>query len=467
MVRFAAAALALVATLHGIAAYGAELVLLDFWSPTCGPCIQMKPTIEAFINAKYPIRQVDVSREQELARQYRVTGVPCFVMLVDGQEVAREVGAINSNQLQGMFERAKDVVRQQRGARGNSPDAPAPQVEQAQINAEDAAWARQFESKLLSCSVRLTLEDAKSRSHGTGTIIDAREGEALVITCGHLFRESKGQGPVSIELFESAPTGLRVVEKVQGTVVSYDLERDVAFVSIRPSHPVCVAPVAPPKTHVARGDRVASVGCSNGQDPTVMATRVSWLDRYQGPPNIEANGAPEVGRSGGGLFSDSGQLVGVCFAADYQGNKGLYAGLQSIHDELTRLGLQEIYAKPVAGSEPVFGGPAANGTVAGQETVVRGQEMPATMMQADVFGNTAPAVGAPTASAASAPANLPPNEQAALEEIVSRASTRNVVCIVQPAEPGGQVEVITLDNVSGEFVEALAKRQKGLAGTTR
>ena len=91
----AAAALALAAMLHGIAAYGAtpEIVLLDFWSPTCGPCMQMKPTVESLINANYPIRQVDVSRETDVARQYNVTGIPCFVMLVNGREVHRVVGA--------------------------------------------------------------------------------------------------------------------------------------------------------------------------------------------------------------------------------------------------------------------------------------------------------------------------------------------------------------------------------------
>ena len=98
MVRFGAAALALAVLLQGATAFGAQdrIQLLDFWSPTCGPCMQMKPTVEAFIKAQYPIQQVDVSRDQQLTRQFGVTGVPCFVMLVDGQEVAREVGAIDS-----------------------------------------------------------------------------------------------------------------------------------------------------------------------------------------------------------------------------------------------------------------------------------------------------------------------------------------------------------------------------------
>jgi thiol-disulfide isomerase/thioredoxin len=492
MVRFAAAAFALAATLHGIAACGAEIVLLDFWSPTCGPCMQMKPTVESLVNARYPIRQVDTSREQEMAQQYNVTGIPCFVMLVDGQEVDRVVGATSSERLQKMFTRAKEIVASRRPQILNqSPELP-PRGEAANAISNrdvsttdrddpvrpgvadihiprDADWPRQFDSNLVSSSVRLTLEDAKGRSHGTGTVIDAREGEALVITCGHLFRETKGESPVSVELFESGPQGVRVVETVTGKVISYDLERDVAFVSIRPTHPVCVAQVAPQRTHVARGDRAASVGCSNGQDPTVMATRVTWLDRYQGPPNIEASGAPVVGRSGGGLFNDKGQLVGVCFAADYEGNKGLYAGLDSIHDELKRLGLQEIYAKPETGlladnSTNAFG-PLAAGPI------VRGQEMPAAPAQSLDGPANPPIAGSnigpqDSSAAESQPLNNP-IEQATLEEVVSRAATKKVVCIIRSDEPGVEDEIITIENVSKEFVEALAvRRQKEAAVAT-
>ena len=112
MVRFAAAALALAATLLGSRAVGAEILLLDFWSPSCGPCMQMKPTIQAFEQANYPIRQIDTSREPQLARQYGVERIPCFVMLVDDQEVDRQVGAISSEQLQQMFARAKTIAEE-------------------------------------------------------------------------------------------------------------------------------------------------------------------------------------------------------------------------------------------------------------------------------------------------------------------------------------------------------------------
>ena len=113
-----------------------------------------------------------------------------------------------------------------------------------------------------------------------------------------------------------------------------------------------VAPVAPPRTPIERGDRVATIGCSNGKDPTLLPQRITKLDRYQGPPNIEVSGAPEEGRSGGGLFNLQGQLIGVCYAADYEGNEGLYAALESIHDELNRLGLKDVYAKADATGKP-------------------------------------------------------------------------------------------------------------------
>ena len=131
-----------------------------------------------------------------------------------------------------------------------------------------------------------------------------------------------------------AGDGVRLAGHATGQVLSYDLTRDIALVSLRVDRPVGVVNVAPPKSTIERGDRMVGVGCSNGQDPTVLETRVTSLDRYQGPPNIEASGAPAIGRSGGGLFNGKNELVGVCNNADPEGNEGIYAGLESIHDQL-------------------------------------------------------------------------------------------------------------------------------------
>jgi hypothetical protein len=236
-------------------------------------------------------------------------------------------------------------------------------------------------------------------------------------------------------------------------LISYNLERDVAFVSIKPNRQVSVAPIAPDHTPVERGDRVATIGCSNGKDPTLLPQRINNLDHYLGPANIEVSGAPEEGRSGGGLFNLQGQLIGVCYAADYEGKEGLYAALDSVHVELDRLGLKDVYAKK--NSSPQTGDIAAN-----QPTVnpplVRLQEPrdPVTPLP----GATPSATVDTKASAAQ---NLSPADQASFDEIMKRSATSEIVVIVRPKTPGGQSEIITLDNASPDLVHALEARQRG------
>jgi hypothetical protein len=60
-----------------------------------------------------------------------------------------------------------------------------------------------------------------------------------------------------------------------------------------------------------------------------------------------------------------------------------------------------------------------------------------------------------------------PVEEAAWDEIMNRAATSEVICIIRPKQPGGQSEVITLDGMSPEFVRALASLRKDSASFTR
>jgi S1-C subfamily serine protease len=434
--------------------------------------MQMKPTVRAFVSAGYPIREVDVTRETDLARQHNVSGIPCFVMLVDGQEVDRVVGATTGQRLEQMFKRAQDAERQNadrvrlQSAEAAPPAATTVGVESnppraiigaTQDTPQPLPMQAPEHEKLLAATVRLRVEESKGQAYATGTIIDSREGQALVITCGHLFRESEGKAPLTVEVFERGPGGIRAAGPVTAQLVHYDLERDLALVGIWPTHPVSVASVAPKGSTIERGDRAVSVGCSHGENPTALPTRITTLDRYNAPPNIEATGAPVQGRSGGGLFNDQGQLIGVCFAADYEGNEGLYASLESIHAELAQNGLSEIYERVAAGPS--------------RETpVVRGQEPLETVVplpDASPGPLTNSATVTLAADAQTAPANLNAIEQAAFEEIMKRAATAEVVCIIRPKEPGGQSEIITLDDVSPEFVRALAERQRKLPSTKR
>ncbi len=316
----------------------------------------------------------------------------------------------------------------------------------------------EFANQLIGSSVRLRVDDPTGHSYGTGTIIDSRSGEALVITCGHLFRDSKGQGPVMVELFTATPDGAQVVAQVPGQIIDFNLDRDIGLVSIRPTGLVRVAPIAPTETIIERGERLTSVGCDRGQNPTALATRVTNVDRYQGTPNIEASGAPVEGRSGGGLFNSAGQLVGVCFAADYEGNEGLYTALESIHDEMDRLNLSDVYRNAgQAAANPNAAAPQPLATTA-TPPIVRGQEPAMPAMQVADSAMVPTGMTAVAAPAGLSSAQLNPAEQAAFDEIKRRGSSAEVVCIIRPLEPGGKSEVITLGSVSPEFVQALEEQ---------
>jgi S1-C subfamily serine protease len=207
------------------------------------------------------------------------------------------------------------------------------------------------------------------------------------------------------------------------------------------------------------GANVTCVGCSHGENPTPWATRLTAVNRFQGHPNVEAARAPVEGRSGGGLFNSSGQLIGVCFAADPQGDEGLYASLPSIHtklDELNRNGLPAPPRRKVDGGITAGTAPAQPTSAAPQDQfAVRGQN-PAPEASTTLPGNwPAHATAAPTA--APAVVAMSAEEQAALQEIARRGAGSEVICIIRPKSPDGRSEVIKISEASPAFVEALTK----------
>src|SRR5439155_15110576 len=131
---------------------------------------------------------------------------------------------------------------------------------------------------------------------------------------------------------------------VEGQLTSYDLTRDVTPASLRAAGVRAVS-VAPPGYTVRPGDRAFTIGCDKGADPSVRPTQITAVNKYKGKPNYTAAGQPIDGRSGGGLFSAEGYLIGICNAADPTDNEGLYAGLASIHWQLDKIGQSETYQR--------------------------------------------------------------------------------------------------------------------------
>jgi hypothetical protein len=294
--------------------------------------------------------------------------------------------------------------------------------------------------RALYASVRLKVEDSTGFGYGTGTIIDRHDDEALVVTCGHIFRQSQGKGKISADLFAPGATS-----PVAGQLIAFDLDRDIALVSIRPGVAIEPVTVAGPSFSIKPHDGAFSIGCDKGAEPSIRETRITAVNKYKGAPNITAAGQPVDGRSGGGLFTTDGLLIGICNAADPADDEGLYAALASIHWQLDQIGQSEIYRRGETASLAASASPASTESpLAAREPSV--PDLPARMPGLP-SANATPTNSIPTSLTS---ATIPAPAQTAGNDV-------EVIMILRSkSNPQRQSEVIVLDNASPALIQQIA-----------
>ena len=71
-------------------------VLLDFWASWCGPCRMVGPILDEIAAERSDIKvcKINVDEQPALAAQFGVMSIPTLVVVKNGQEVNRSVGAI-------------------------------------------------------------------------------------------------------------------------------------------------------------------------------------------------------------------------------------------------------------------------------------------------------------------------------------------------------------------------------------
>jgi S1-C subfamily serine protease len=444
-----------------LAGGSSDVTLVEFTDPGCQPCRAMQPVIQRLASEKFPIRQVDVTREPQVARQYRIVAYPTFVLFAGDREVQRFAGVTTYDDLVQMISRGQmpQGVNPQNVAAAGAPvvRGQAPDASQA------AAQAPNAEQRALAATVRLKVQDEGGWGVGTGTIIDthfdeqSQQHEALVLTCGHLFKSTGGKGKIEVELFAA---GAR--SPVAGELLDYDEHLDIALVSIWPGVQVTPALVVGSGDVVRPQDVVFTIGCSEGQDPTVERSKVHAVNRYANRPNLTVGGRPAQGRSGGGLFNVAGQLIGVCNADDPQDGEGIYAGPAAIHGQLDKFNLQAVYQRgatvPVSHQEPVAedrlaqttpAAPAAPPEKAPIGDLNRPQPMPAGIATAPL---TPPAAGGARTELVCI-VRSPDNSQGQSEVLViDGASAALLQQILDEAKASGQARVAARQRVAGEAV---------------
>ncbi len=208
---------------------------------------------------------------------------------------------------------------------------------------------------------RPTVMVRRGKHQGSGTVIASIPGESLVLTASHVLA---GDGPLYIEVHRYN-LGLERRQPAEGwpreipaRVVALDKAADLAVLRVTGFEAMpFVARIAPGPGEPPRGEAVVSVGIDLGETLASWGSRVfdyAKIDMGNGGgsrPFLLVEKPPEHGRSGGGLFTTDGTVVGVCVgrAEVVRGRRfGVFASSESIRRILREHDLDAAVARSVA-----------------------------------------------------------------------------------------------------------------------
>lgn len=77
-------------------------VLVDFFATWCGPCQMLAPIlkdVKANLGDRISIIKIDVDKNQAVAAQYQVRGVPTMILFQNGKPLWRQSGVLSKEDI--------------------------------------------------------------------------------------------------------------------------------------------------------------------------------------------------------------------------------------------------------------------------------------------------------------------------------------------------------------------------------
>jgi len=183
-------------------------------------------------------------------------------------------------------------------------------------------------------------------SSGSGTICyyDPIKNEAWVISCGHLWggNMSAEEGKQR-QLKASIVTWYHNMKKLDeprsypADVIFYSNSNgyDMSLLKFKPDWQPTYFPIAPEDYPIEVGQHYHSTGCDGAREVARYDVKILTVGDGPGVDTIIVKNSPRPGRSGGGLLTDDGCFIAICWGTtdtSSGGGQGLFTSLPSIRN---------------------------------------------------------------------------------------------------------------------------------------